>query len=146
MTEMSKKTECKEAFDFFDKENKGSIYKEQLIELMRALGAWPTQSEITEMLKEVRVNSSGKIEFNDFMELFIKQMKNTTTEEEIINSFKIFDKENHGYISRDEFRHVMTTLGERLEEVEADEMMKEADPKGEGKIYYKEFIKLMFGK
>lgn len=146
MSEISNKSECKEAFDFYDKENKGSIYKEQLIELIRALGAWPTQSQINDLLREVKVNSSDKIEFNEFMEVYLKQMKNQDTEADLINAFKIFDKDNLGFVAKDEFKHVMTTLGEKLTDIEANEMMKEADPNGEGKILYKEFIKLMFTK
>ena len=40
----------------------------------------------------------------------------------------------------------MTTLGERLTEEEADEMIREADTDGDGFINYHEFVKIMMTK
>jgi len=40
----------------------------------------------------------------------------------------------------------MTTLGERLTEEEADEMIREADIDGDGYINYHEFVKIMMTK
>jgi calmodulin len=39
-------------------------------------------------------------------------MKDTDSEEEIKEAFKVFDKDGNGYISAAELRHVMTNLGE----------------------------------
>lgn len=51
-----------------------------------------------------------------------------------------------GFISAQELRHVMTNLGERLTDEEVDEMLREADVDGDGKINYEEFVKLMVSK
>ena len=47
-------------------------------------------------------------------------------EEDLIEGFKIFDKDGNCVISATELRHVMTTFGERLTEEEDDEMIGEA--------------------
>ena len=49
--------------------------------------------------------------------------------------FRVFDKDGNGYISAAELKHVMTNLGERLNESEVDEMIREADV-GDGQINY----------
>ena len=43
-----------------------------------------------------------------------RKMKDTDTEEELIEAFKVFDRDGNGLISAAELRHVMTNLGEKL--------------------------------
>ena len=90
-------------------------------------------------------------------------MKDTDSEEEIREAFRVFDKVNdvctlqrfqcrfhkmltfflssspqdgNGYISAAELRHVMTNLGEKLTDEEVDEMIREADIDGDGQVNY----------
>ena len=44
--------------------------------------------------------------------------------EDAIEDFKVFDRDGHGFVSAAEIRHVMTTMGEKFSEEEADEMIK----------------------
>lgn len=138
--------ECREVFDLFDKDKDGSISTAELDEILRALGANPTPSEIQEMINEVDTDGSGKIEFQEFLDLFSKKLKEPDTEEDLIEAFKIFDKDGNGVISADELRTVMKTLGEKLTTEEAEEMIKEADIDGDGFINYHEFVKIMMSK
>ena len=43
-----------------------------------------------------------------------RKMKDTDSEDEIKEAFKVFDKDGNGFISAAELRHVMTNLGEKL--------------------------------
>jgi len=45
-------------------------------------------------------------------------MKDTDSEEEILEAFKVFDRDGNGFITPDELKHVMTNLGEKLTEEE----------------------------
>jgi len=45
-------------------------------------------------------------------------MKDTDSEEEILEAFKVFDKDGNGFISAAELRHIMTNLGEKLTDEE----------------------------
>ena len=49
-------------------------------------------------------------------------------------AFKVFDRDNNGFISAAELRHVMTSIGEKLTDDEVDEMIREADLDGDGRI------------
>ena len=76
----------------------------------------------------------------------LRKMKDTDSEEELQEAFKVFDKDGNGTISAAELRHVMTNLGEKLTDEEVDEMIREADVDGDGKINYEEFVKMMMAK
>ncbi len=44
------------------------------------------------------------------------------------------ESDNNGFISSAELRHVMTSIGEKLTDDEVDEMIREADQDGDGRI------------
>lgn len=66
--------------------------------------------------------------------MMARKMKDTDSEEEIREAFKVFDRDNNGFISAAELRHVMTSIGEKLTDDEVDEMIREADQDGDGRI------------
>jgi len=63
-----------------------------------------------------------------------QSVKDQDTEQEILNAFKVFDKDNSGTISTEELRNVLRSLGESLTDAELDEMVKVADVNGDGQI------------
>ena len=47
-----------------------------------------------------------------------RKMKDTDSEEELKEAFRVFDKDGNGFISAAELRHIMTNLGEKLTDEE----------------------------
>ena len=60
----------------------------------------------------------------------------------LVLSFRIFDKDDDGFISVDELRHIMQSLGEKLTDNELDEMVAEADSDKDGLINYQGILSL----
>ncbi|KAM0037963.1 putative EF-hand domain-containing protein [Helianthus debilis subsp. tardiflorus] len=139
-------SEFKEAFSLFDKNGDGYITTKELGTVMRSLGQNPTEAELLDMINEVDADGNGTIDFPEFLGLMAKKMKDNDSEEELKEAFKVFDKNQDGVISAAELRHVMTNLGEKLTDEEIDEMIREADVDGDGKINYEEFVKIMMAK
>lgn len=79
---------------------------------------------------------NGIIDFQEFLTMMAKKMKDTDTEEEIREAFRVFDKDGSGSISANDLRHIMTNLGDKLPDEEVDEMIQEADLDGDGQIDY----------
>ena len=86
-----------------------------------------------------------QIDFPEFLTMMGNLIKNADSHSDIIEAFKIFDKDGNGYINAAEFRHVMSNLGEKLTEQEVDELIKEADKDGDGQVNYDEFVNMMHG-
>ncbi|KFQ57290.1 Calmodulin, striated muscle, partial [Pelecanus crispus] len=130
-------------FSLFDRDGDGCITTKELGTVMRSLGQNPTEAELQDMVGEVDADGSGTIDFPEFLSLMARKMRDTDSEEEIREAFRVFDKDGNGYISAAELRHVMTNLGEKLTDEEVDEMIKEADCNNDGQVNYEEFVRMM---
>lgn len=135
--------EFKEAFQIFDKDGDGSITTKELGTVMRSLGQNPSDEEVRQMIEEVDEDKSETIDFKEFLGLMAKKMKETDAEDELLEAFKVFDRDGNGKISAHELRYVMLSSGEDLTEQDIQEMVMEADIDGDGFIDYQEFVKIM---
>nr|GMC78527.1 calmodulin-like protein 11 [Ipomoea batatas] len=126
--------------ELFDME--GVITLEELATIIQSLNVHPTKEEIQEMIREVDVNGDGSIDFQEFLNVMVRKIKESVSEE-LKEAFKVFDRDQDGFISAKELRNVMMNLGERLTEEEAKQMIKEADVDGDGLVSYEEFVRMM---
>ncbi|KAL5008518.1 hypothetical protein ScPMuIL_014099 [Solemya velum] len=85
---------------------------------------------------DIFTERNGTIDFPEFLTMMARKMKDTDSEDEIREAFRVFDKDGNGFISAAELRHVMTNLGEKLTDEEVDEMIREADIDGDGQVNY----------
>ncbi|XBW38193.1 hypothetical protein QEN19_003785 [Hanseniaspora menglaensis] len=134
--------EFKEAFTLFDKDNNGTISKQELSTVMRSLGLSPSEQEVTDLMNEIDLNGNNSIEFSEFLTLMSRQLKQDDSEMELLEAFKVFDKNGDGYISSAELKHVLTSIGEKLSDAEVDEMLKEVAD-GQGQINIEQFAQIL---
>jgi Ca2+-binding EF-hand superfamily protein len=60
-------------------------------------------------------------------------------------AFRALDGDGSGAITAPELKHILSVLGEPLNEEEAADFMSHADKDGDGEINYAEFASLMSG-
>ncbi|XP_071748088.1 uncharacterized protein [Lepeophtheirus salmonis] len=136
--------EFKEVFKLFDKDEDGVLTFSELNIVMKSLGQRPKEEELLKMVRDVSEDPIyDTIEFNEFLQMMSKQQKYGLDEESIKEAFKIFDKDNDGYISVDELRNIMQSLGEKMAQPELDEMVQVADLDDDGLINYEDFVHVL---
>ncbi|XP_060806504.1 neo-calmodulin [Amyelois transitella] len=143
--------EFREAFRLFDKDGDGTITKEELGRVMRSLGQFARVEELQDMLQEVDSDGDGNVSFEEFVSILSKSMSGaggaTTSaeqeERELRDAFRVFDKHNRGYICASDLRAVLQCLGEDLSEEEIEDMIKEVDSDGDGRIDFLEFVRAL---
>lgn len=73
-------------------------------------------------------------------------MRDTDTEEELVEAFKVFDRDGNGLISHQELRLVMNQIGENMTEKECMEIIASGDKDSDGFLNFDEFIRMMIDK
>lgn len=137
----------KELFDLFDKNNDGEVSVNELILGLRWDGNNPTKSEINALLKDMGVKKGENITYDKFEKCVEKyyeegKLSKEAEEERLVQSFKMFDRNNNGSIEIKELKWVLKNIGDKMTDKEIEDMFREADKNKDGKIQYKEFIRL----
>ena len=141
-----------EICQLFDKDSNETIYSNDLIDLIKALGIMLNEENIL-LIQEFQKNNfkKEKITFDEFFELFEKLNSNKKSfeeeEEELTKAFEFFDSENSGFIDENYFKKAICTFGNKINEEDFDELMKKAIfDKTNKNFNYKEFIKIILEK
>ncbi|CAG9318709.1 unnamed protein product [Blepharisma stoltei] len=138
--------EIKETFSLFDKNGAGTISLDEMAIIIRSLGQTPTEAEIENMKREADPNSTGRIDYPEFLAIFAKYQRDPISEQEILGAFEELDERKKGMISLKRLKHLMSTCGENLTDEEIQKMVRLANPDGEGNINYRDFIRVMMSK
>ncbi len=145
LTEQQKE-EFKDVFSLFDKDGDGTVSTKELGTVMRTLGQNPTEAELEEMIKEVDVDGNGEIDFEEFCTLMVKKMKESEPEEELVEVFRIFDKNGDEKIDIHDLAVVFKDLGEKVTEDDLRDMITEHDHDNDRMLNFEEFVRMMMAK
>lgn len=144
--ECIRESELREMFREMDKNGDGRITKEELELALIQLGERPSSSKIEAIINQIDTDGNGCIEIDEFLQALRKQLLNPREERELREVFSVFDKNGDGMISVDDLVVVMQSLGQKLSEADAQEMIREGDVDRDGLISFHEFIMLIKGR
>ena len=161
-------SEFKEAFDMFTRDGRrrdifffarqeqsthtnihitgdGTIASRDAGTVMRALGQNPTNKEVKYLIGQVGSLSGGTMEFGAFLRMMAAHMEEFTDDEgDAVAAFKAYDREQTGFMSVAELRHLTTKMGqEAVSEEDFDSMLAEVGIDPDGQVDYVAFVQAM---
>nr|CAB3488999.1 unnamed protein product [Digitaria exilis] len=134
-------TGLKEMFKNIDKDNSGTITLEELKNGLAKHGTKLSDTEIQQLMEAADADGNGLIDYDEFVTATV-HMNKLDREEHLYTAFQYFDKDNSGYITREELEQALKEQGcydaEKIKEVISD-----ADSDNDGRIDYSEFVAMM---
>lgn len=132
------------AFSIYDFEGNGQIDAYNLGDVLRALNSNPTNATI-EKLGGTKKKGEKKMKVDEFLPIYsqIKKDKDQGCYEDFLECLKLYDKSEDGTMLAAELTHTLLSLGEKLDDAQVDEVVKDCmDPEDdEGMIPYAPFLK-----
>jgi len=142
----STEMQIREEFDRLDRNGDGALDTHELSLLLIDMGFTKSQAhvEAKKIIKKGDFDGSGKIEFVEFKEIWMRKML-TLSDQYIHAVFSILDEDGNGTIEAEELASVLHMKGDRDEEKIA-QLIKEVDADGDGVISWSEFYNAMIEK
>lgn len=125
-----------EAFELFDKDHDGVITVSEILSVLNKFGKSPAVDEDKSKLEQKNLLS-----FEQFMQLMTSKASMKDIDDELMEAFKVFDKDGNGVISVAEMKEALKNIGENLTDVEINSILMQLDSNGDGEISYEGNIK-----
>ncbi|XP_073225168.1 calcium-dependent protein kinase 2-like [Cicer arietinum] len=138
----------KSMFTNMDTDNSGTITYEELKAGLQRLGSKLSEAEVKQLMEAADVDGNGTIDCIEFITATMHRHK-LERDDHLYKAFQYFDKDNSGFITRDELETAMKEYGmgddATIKEIisEVDTIIFEVDTDHDGRINYEEFCAMM---
>merc|ERR1719318_1507066 len=120
----------------------------EIIEILSMMGMKVKPSALREIIEDIDEDGSGLLEFAEFCQLaakFLVEEDEEALKKELKEAFRIYDKEQLGYISIETLKEILRELDNKLTEDDLDSIIEEVDEDGSGTLDFDEFMEMMAG-
>ena len=125
------------AFDYVDKKKTGEVPVSEIGNLLSVAKEEDfDQDDINEALDKMGKGNEDTLTSEEFLQ-FMTELNNPNN---IVDAFRLFDADNNGYISIDEFKYILKMVDSPLSDKDVKEIFDTFDVSKDGKIDYKEFV------
>ncbi|KAG4985258.1 hypothetical protein JHK82_032863 [Glycine max] len=129
--------ELKRVFQMFDRNGDGRISLKELSDSLENLGILIPDKDLAQMIERIDVNGDGCVDMDEFGDLYESIMEERDEEEDMREAFNVFDQNRDGFISVEELRRVLASLGLKQGGTldECKKMITKVDVDGDGMIH-----------
>eukprot|EP00754_Rhynchopus_humris_P037266 Rhum_TRINITY_DN19398_c0_g1::Rhum_TRINITY_DN19398_c0_g1_i1::g.169944::m.169944/K02183/CALM; calmodulin len=127
MSQITQETLVHEAFSLLQKN--GSIPPESIPTALRAANLNPSEEVLKDLMREGG-KGSQPLDEEGYKRLVAEMDDQADTLESVLEAFRVFDKNLNGTVSTNEFRHIMTSMGEKYTDEEFRELVQGFDNGG----------------
>ncbi len=108
-----------------------------------------SEDELMKMIQESDLqatknaqNPGSAMDFDDFLSMMHDRLQAVDVQEEVIEAFRIFDKERTGFVQVDDVKKILEKMGDgQVTKEEVNEILREIDPEGTQAFKYEEYVK-----
>ena len=142
----NKTDEYKKVFQIHSNGPDGYVNTSELSNIFKSINIDASDEEIKEIIKKLDLEEKKQINYEEFLSLINQGDKDIDEEEEVLNAFKVFDKDGNGLININELKNIMLNIGNNWSENEINELLRDADIDMDGYINYEEFVRTIMSK
>ena len=135
----------------FDTNGDHQISARELSSVIRkAIGPHHLMSEVElqQLIQDADLlnnGTSGTLTFDEFLTLMQNRLKEVNVQDEIIEAFRIFDRERTGFVSIDDMKKVLMKMGDgELAKEEINDILRDIDPEGLQAFKYEVYVRNNF--
>ena len=141
MTELTaeKKNQCREVFDYFDRDKDGRLSKNDFSDAIKTLGIFIQKDELDSTLDKIPI-----FDYQNFEDICAKKLSDKINKDDIVFAFELLDPNRTGKCSLEKLKLAFKVLGEPFKQDELDNLLKEFQ--AGNSIDYQKLIVALVGK
>ena len=127
----------------FDVDKSGSIDPKELKDVIEDFGLDARNAAILDMVSELDVDGSGKIEFGEFLDMISGKTADENSMEEIRKVFNIFDTDKTGFITFANLKQISIEVGEQISDDTLKNLITKGDSNSDSLVSFEDFYYIM---
>jgi len=142
--------EIQDSFDLFtsgkevdDGDSTPKIDVEELVVVMRALGHEPDKGYLKKLVTESDPENTGKLDFDGYLNIILNKLAEQPGQGDLEKAFRLFDLGEKQHVDFGDLKRIAGQIGEKIDDDELEEMIREADSSGEGVVGHDDFFKIV---
>lgn len=142
----SEQKDLRDVITIYGNPSTNTIPTNMLGPALRAMKLNPLEKEIIKYVTEYDRGGSGILSRSQLISIYLHKKQDPDSLDQLIQAFGYLDKEKSGFLKTPEFKYYMSKLGETMNEVDVEEVLKISECDVQGKIPIEKFAKVLLGK